>query len=266
MQAAPLGRPPLGICFDADFGESIEGLIALAVLYALDNRNECRVVCISTTLESLESAGLMQAFNRAYGGRPFPVGMPFGKKPVAPSPILAAAVKDLDTGVKSFKDTAEPHNLLRNALTAQHDGNAAIVSVGPKTNLHELLHLYAAKPWIESKVRFLMQTKADVPEGWPAPANAVTPADAEGITLHFTPEAFAWPDTPWMDKHPIARALAVQGTKAIGAAAALAVLAAVRPNEFGLPLAADKKAAAKKLIEELAAAKPIPRAPRRRGG
>jgi hypothetical protein len=265
MQAAPLGRPPIGISFDADFGENIEGLIALAVLYALDNRNECRVISLSTTLENLDSAKLLQAFNRVYGGRPSPIGMPYGQKPVETPPILRAAVEGLETTVSSFKDTAEPHNLLRNALTAQHDGNAAIVSVGPKRNLHDLLHLYAAKPWVESKVRFVMQSKADLPEGWPSPASAVTAADSEGIVLEFAPEAFAWPDTPWMDKHPIAKALQAQGNKPIGAGPALAVLAAVRPNEFGLPLVAEKKAAAKKLIEEMAAAKPIARAPRRRG-
>ncbi len=264
MQFGPFGKPSLGVCFDAAFGERIEDIVALALLYALDNRNECRVVCLSTTLENLDSAGLLNAFNRVYGGRPMPVGMPYEKKPVPTPALLQAAVAGLDTGVQSFKDTAEPHNLLRNSLTAQHDGNAAIISLGPQRNMHDLLHLYAAKPWVQSKVLFLMQSKADVPKDWPSPTNAPAAADAEGLQLSLKPEAFAWPDTPWADKHPLARALAFNAGKPINPLPALCVLATVRAKDFAFPLSAEKKAEAKKIIEDFVPAKPIPRAPRRR--
>jgi hypothetical protein len=264
MQAAPIAKPPIGVCFDAAFGSDIESLVALALLFALDNRNECRVVCLSTTLENLDSAGLMQSFNRAYGGRPAPVGMVYEQKPVPSSEILKAAVAGLDTGVKSHKDTAEPHNLIRNALTAQHDGNAIIVSHGPNRNLHDLVHLYAAKPWINSKVLFLMQSHAEVPKDWPAPTNAPGAADCEGWSIELKPESFVWPNTPWADQHPIAKALAIHGNKPVQPAAPLAVLASIRAKDFSLPLSAEEKAEAKKVIEELVVAKPIPRAPRRR--
>ncbi len=265
MQAAPLMRPSIGVCFDAAFGQSIEDLVALSLLFALDNRNECRVVALATTLENLDSAGLLNAYNRAYGGRPMPVGMPYEKKPVETPAILKAAVEGLDTGVKSFKDTAEPPNFLRNALTAQHDGNAVIISLGPNTNLRGLLHLYAAKPWVESKVLFLMQTTPAKPEGWPSPCNAVSSADCEGVSIDLKPESFAWPDTPWADKHPLAKALVLHGSKPIHPASSLAVLATVRPKEFTFPLSAEQKAAAQKLIAEFVPAKPIPRQRRRFG-
>lgn len=264
MQFGPFGKPSLGVCFDAAFGEKIEDLVALALLFALDNRNECRVVCLSTTLENLDSAGLLNAFNRVYGGRPMPIGMPYEQKPVPTPPLLKAAVEGLETGVTSFKDTAEPHNLIRNALTAQHDGNCALLSFGPQKNLHDLLHLYAAKPWVQSKLQFLMQAKPDVPKDWPTPTNAPTAADAEGLTLSLKPEAFAWENSPWTDKHPLAKALALNGAQALNPLPALAVLATVRPKDFRLPLSSEKKAEAKKVIEELVPAKPIPRAPRRR--
>lgn len=264
MQFGPFGKPSLGVCFDAAFGENIEDVVALALLYALDNRNECRVVSLSTTLENLDSAGLMNSFNRVYGGRPMPVGMPYEKKPVPTPPLLKAMVDGLDTGVQSFKDTAEPHNLLRNTLTAQHDGNATILSLGSQKNLYDLLHLYAAKPWVQSKVLFLMQVKPDVPKDWPSPTNTPTAADAEGVVLDLKPEAFAWENSPWTDKHPLAKALAFNAGKPINPLPALAVLATVRAKDFSFPLSAEKKAEAKKIIEEFVPAKPIPRAPRRR--
>ncbi|GAB4359255.1 MAG: hypothetical protein OHK0021_03460 [Bryobacter sp.] len=265
MQAAPIAKPSIGICFDADFGANLEAMVALSLLYGLDNRNECRVVCLSTTLENVTSAGLMAEYLRVYGGRPIPVGMPYEKKPVDTPPLLAAAVDGLELPVKSWKDTAEPPNILRNALTAQHDGNAAIVSLGPRTNLHGLLHLYAAKPWVETKVREVRQVKTDLPEGWPGKGIEVAESDAAGWWIELSPEAFAlWEGTPWAGKHPLAKALAFAKTTRVAPAMCLAVLGAVRTEEFASPLSEEKKLAAKKLIEELVLAKPIPRAPRRR--
>jgi hypothetical protein len=265
MQAAPIALPPIGILFDADFGEKLEDLVALSLLYALDNRNECRVVCLSTTIENTDSAGLLAAYLQIYGGRPMPVGMPHFDKPVPSSTLLAAAVKGLNLPVKSWKDTAEPPNMLRNALTAQHDGNATIVSLGNHSNLNGLLHLYAARPWVESKVREVWQVRKDLPEGWPSPAKTLSPGDSEGWQIELNPDSFSlWEGTPWHGQHPLAKALVHAQTDKINPAPSLAVLCAVRPKEFTSPLTAEMKTAAKKLIEEFVAAKPIPRAPRRR--
>jgi inosine-uridine nucleoside N-ribohydrolase len=58
-------------------------------------------------------------------------------------------------GIERMIDTAEVAPLLRNALTAQQDGNSMVVMVGPATNMAELLELPGAKDWIAKKVKYL---------------------------------------------------------------------------------------------------------------
>ena len=37
-----MGKPPLGVIFDCDLGHSVDDAIALAVLYALDGKDEAK--------------------------------------------------------------------------------------------------------------------------------------------------------------------------------------------------------------------------------
>ncbi len=69
-----------------------------------------------------------------------------------------------------MNDTAIAEVVMRNALTAQYDGNAAVVLAGPATNLVKLLDLSGAKEWIASKAKFLVI--ADGPGFASAPAAA----------------------------------------------------------------------------------------------
>ena len=62
----------------------------------------------------------------------------------------AGAIQSTPT-IKS-DDTADPATLIRNALTAQYDHNAAVVLSGPATDLAKLLDMYGAKDLIVRKV------------------------------------------------------------------------------------------------------------------
>ena len=45
MQFPGQGKPPVGIIFDCDMGNSIDDALALALLYGFDGKNEARVIC-----------------------------------------------------------------------------------------------------------------------------------------------------------------------------------------------------------------------------
>jgi hypothetical protein len=49
-------------------GSRVETALALAVLYGLDGKNECRVVSISSTRTSLLSAAYCEVVGRFYAG------------------------------------------------------------------------------------------------------------------------------------------------------------------------------------------------------
>ena len=52
------GIPPVGIVFDSDLGNEIDAVLALAMLYGLDGKGECRVVATTVSKPNLKSAAL----------------------------------------------------------------------------------------------------------------------------------------------------------------------------------------------------------------
>src|SRR5581483_6491148 len=161
MQFGGQGKPPLGVVYDADFGGSIDVPLALAVLYGLQAKNESRVISVTTSRPSLSSATFCDVLVRFYTGEPGgffpaqPIGMPTGASP-EDTPMLAAVLaKPYSRGIKKLNDTADPLAVIRNALSAQFDGNAVMVMAGPATNLARVLDLPGAKELIARKAKSL---------------------------------------------------------------------------------------------------------------
>src|SRR5579863_7729692 len=141
MQFRGMGKPPLGIVFDCDMGESIDAVLALAMLYGFQGKNEARVLSISTSRPSFKAAACCDAIARFYNGEPGPffpalaIGMAESGPAAADTPIVAAVTAKFPPKIQKLNDTADPVALIRNALTAQVDQNAAVVLAGPATNL-----------------------------------------------------------------------------------------------------------------------------------
>ena len=183
------GRPPVGIIYDSDLGNRIDDVLALAVLYGLDGKNECRVVSITISKPSLQAAALGEVVGRFYSGavnggfgavgRNLPIGLATeGARPEV-TPLMAAVVdaKDADGkpkyehGVHTLNDTAEPHVVIRNAFTSQYDQNCIVVLAGPATNLVRAMDLPGTKSLIERKVRTLVMMGGDFSGAGPVEAN-----------------------------------------------------------------------------------------------
>lgn len=243
----------MGVLFDAPFGERLGDLVALSLLYNLDSRNECRVACLTTTQHNVASAGLYEVYQKLYGGRPTAIGMATNSQGTTPGPMLKAAVVGQPITVKTELDTAEPHGLMRNLLTAYHDGNAVILSTGPVQNLKDLLALPTAKPVLTAKARMLFLAGDEpAPQGWPTPVTVIDSARVSG--LKYRPKA---EDFEWTELHPVALALKAKPDAPLDLRGAVAVLEAVRGKDLK-----DIDA----LLAELVAAKPAPRQRPRFGG
>jgi hypothetical protein len=218
--------------FDSDIGNRIDSVLALSLLYGLDGKNEIRVISITTSKESIESAQMADMIGRFYAGvitgpfgsfsRALPVGMSVDGQSKDSTAMIKTVLGSKTTdgkpafssSIQKFTDTAEVAPLMRNALTAQHDQNAIGLLAGPATDYVRLLELGGAKEWIERKMKFLVVSQsvlsADIVAAkklfasWPT---AIYVPDADFGTKVMYPGSaiekdFSWSTTP----HPVVEA------------------------------------------------------------
>lgn len=267
MQFPGQGKPPVGIIFDSDMGNSIDDALALALLYGFDGKNEARVASVSVSKPNLKAAAFCEAVGRFYAGsvsgafggfaRTLPIGLASEGNNPEDTPMLTAPLSRrkenggpvYEHDIHKLTDTAEVAALLRNAFTAQYDQNAIVVLAGPATNLVKALDLPGAKDLIAHKVRFLSMVGGAYRDGQPdlnirtdiAAAKKLfaewpTPIVASG---HEVGEALLFPassieqDFAWSPAHPVVDAYRAYKPMPYDAPTwdMAAVLYAVRPQE-----------------------------------
>ena len=242
MQVAAREKPPVGIVFDCDLGDSIDDTLALALLHGFASLKspESRLVSVSLTKSNLQAAAFSEVVSRFYSdqaNRDIPeryrryreMAIGLSDKGWSPdgTPLLTVPLTKRDADgkplyfheIERLTDTADPVTIIRNALTAQHDQNAIVVLSGPATNLARVLDLRNAKDLIAAKVRFLSVMGGAYPRGGPeyniksdiAAAKKLfaewpTPIVASGVevgnALHYPGESIE-KDFGWAENHPI---------------------------------------------------------------
>jgi hypothetical protein len=264
-------KPPVGIFFDSDMGVRIDSVLALALLYGLEGKSEARVIGLGVSISNLAAAQFCEVVGRFYAKRSkflrgLPVGLAAGASPGdihALEPAIANS--GITPNIHTVNDTADPRILLRNALTAQDDGNAVVVCVGRETNLAAALELEGARDLIARKVRFLV-TSIPVAE-WPTPIIAAGPE--AGSDILFPAAAI---ENDFTAPHPIADAYNAYQPMPYDAPTAgmAAMLYAARPDggyfnvaERKLIVAPGQKDRILKTYIELASAKPAERSPKK---
>jgi hypothetical protein len=292
---APAPKPPPGVIFDTAM-DRIGHALALALLFGLESKGEVRLLSVSVSRPSLKAAQFCDVFGRFYGGFRFPVGLATGAGATAADPPMIDAVLDrrgedgspvYPRTIQKFTDTALVPSVARNALTAQHDGNAIVILAGPATDLARWLDL-GPKDVIAAKVRRLViaASEGELPTDAAAtkkvlaewPTEVVVTPEQLGSTLRFPASAIE-KEFSWAPNHPLVDAWKAteRGSEDAPATAMAAALYAARPDaglfkvsESGGPhrqLAADPSQQARvvEAFVELASAKPNRPRPRRGG-
>jgi hypothetical protein len=291
MQFPGSAKPPVGIVFDSAM-DRIDDVLALALLHGFDGKDQARIAAVCISASDLRAARFCDTLSHFYASATTgpaamfmhfsPVGLADGR-PAVESPIFNQPEKPAyATSIKSINDTADPATLIRNALTAQHDQNAAIVLSGPATDLSKLLDLYGAKEWIARKVSLLCATETGIQADavarrrifseWPTPI--VTVGREIGEALPFPGDSIE-KDFAYSSAHPVADAYRAYRAMPYDAPswAMAAMLYAVHPNDGyfklsgsgnirSLMLDPDQKEHIIRTYIEMASAKPVPRKPR----
>lgn len=289
MQFPGGAKPPVGIVFDAAMNR-IDDVLALAQLHGFEGKDQARIAAIAVSSGDLKAAQFCDAVSRFYASATTgqaamfmhftPIGLADGSA-AAQSPIFAKAAAA--SSIKSVEDTAEPATLIRNALMAQYDHNAAVVLSGPATDLAQALEMFGVKDWIARKVRLLCVAETSVQADaaaaqkvfadWPTPIVTVGPAIGEALPF---PGDSIDRDFAYAAGHPIAAAYRAYRAMPYDApsSAMAAMLYAVHPddgyfklsgsgNQRELVLDPAQKDRIIKTYIEMASAKPVPRKPRR---
>lgn len=266
MQFPGQAKPAVGVLFDCYVGRTIDEFLAMALLYGLDGKNECRVISLTVSNPSLKAAAAAEAVSRFYAGaasgafnfpgRALPVGL-LDKGTPLESPLITVPLAKTTPegtpvyshGINKLTDTADPRAVIRNALTGLHDANGIVVAAGPLTNLAGTLGLKGAPEWIEKKVRYLTVTagsfnsptpehniKADIAAArkvlaeWPSPI-VFAPVEL-GAQVPFPGDSIE-KDFAWSPAHPVVDAYKAFQPMPYDAPTTYmaAVLHSVRPNE-----------------------------------
>ena len=166
-------KPPLAVLFDSSLDGEIDQVLALGMLFGVANRQQARVASLSTSRFSLRIARFLDLVARFYAGdqpgavvsRNSPaIGMWTSGPETDSAPAMLEAVlsKTAADGKLAYvatlptvNDTADPVALIRNALSAQVDRNAAIVLAGRPANLLALMSNPDGRAWATRKAAVL---------------------------------------------------------------------------------------------------------------
>jgi inosine-uridine nucleoside N-ribohydrolase len=165
-----VGAEPVRLIFDTDLGNDVDDTMALAVIHALQNRNECELLAITTTKDNPYVAPMVAVVNTFYGRPDIPIAV------VKNGPTKADG--KYNRNVLELKDDAgkprysynlppvdqlpEAVSYLRKRLAAEPDHSVVLVQVGFFTNFARLLETpsddfsaLSGKELIIKKVKFL---------------------------------------------------------------------------------------------------------------
>ncbi|MBM3953534.1 MAG: nucleoside hydrolase [Planctomycetes bacterium] len=144
------GAPPVPVIFDTDMCGDCDDVAALAMLHALESREQCRLLAVTVSASHPRAAPFVDCVNHFYGRTGIPVGVVRPGGVVEQSVYLKLADATWDDPafagreryphrLRDAADAAEAVGVLRAALAGAPDGAVVVIQVGFSTNLARLL-------------------------------------------------------------------------------------------------------------------------------
>ena len=163
---------PVRLVFDTDLGNDVDDSMALAVIHALQNRNECELLAITTTKDNPYVAPMISLLNTFYGRPDIPIAVvKYGAaKEDGMYNRQVVELKDEDGNPRYLRSVSPEDSVrlpdavpfLRQLLAHEPDNSVVLVQVGFFTNFARLLDTPAddispltGKELIAQKVKLL---------------------------------------------------------------------------------------------------------------
>ena len=180
-------NPVVNVLFDTDIGPDCDDTGTLAVLHALADLGEARILGIGVTVSNPWSAATVDAINTWYRRPDLAIGTLKDSGFLLDSPYTETVAKNFPNDLQSGTHAPDVLVVHRKILAAEPDGSVTLVAVGPLRNMRYLLHSpadavssLAGRALIAAKVKTLVVMGGRFPNGreWnieqdPASAQAV---------------------------------------------------------------------------------------------
>ncbi|MBN1418816.1 MAG: nucleoside hydrolase, partial [Planctomycetes bacterium] len=137
--------PAVPIIFDTDMDTDCDDAGALAMLHALADVGEARILATVVSSKYPYSAPCVAAINRYFGRPDIPIGVPEGEGASTSrgSRYAKAIAEEFPTGWKTGDGAPSAAMLYRRILAGEPDHSVVVVTVGYLTNLRDLLETKA---------------------------------------------------------------------------------------------------------------------------
>lgn len=209
LGSAALHAAPVPIILDVDMESDVDDVGALALLHALADLGEAKILAVMVSAANPYSAPCADRINTYYGRGDLPIGTVRGEPVARPTGRGQAVLRDsryarqiaeeFPGSLASGDDAREATGLYREILASQPDRSVVIVTIGYKTNLRNLLDSGAdehsqlsGKDLVRGKVAewICMGGQFDQPR---SEANLVwdSPASTDAIARWPTPAVFS---------------------------------------------------------------------------
>ena len=138
---AARGGDPVPVLFDTDMDSDCDDAGALAMLHAMADDGEVKILATVVSARHRWSAPCVEAINRYYGRPDLPVGVPRGRDTGSKigSKYAKTIAEEFPGKIRSYDDAPAATEVYRKILAGLPDAGAILVTVGDVTNVRDLL-------------------------------------------------------------------------------------------------------------------------------
>jgi inosine-uridine nucleoside N-ribohydrolase len=134
-----LAGEPLAVIFDTDMDSDCDDAGALAMLHALVDRGEARILATPVSARHRWSGACVDAINTYFGRPDIPIGVPRATPNKQDSRFAETIAKEFAHDFPVDGQQPDALAVYRRALAAQADGSVTLITVGDLTNVRDLL-------------------------------------------------------------------------------------------------------------------------------
>jgi inosine-uridine nucleoside N-ribohydrolase len=186
------------LIFDTDIMGDVDDVGAVAVLHALANRGEAKILATGVCVKNPWSPLCLDALNTYFGRPDVPLGVVKGPAHNRASKYAQGIAQEFPHALKSAADAPDAALVYRQVLAKQPDRSVVMVSVGQLTNFRNLLKTSPdqhsdldGRGLVKQKVRVWVCMGGRFPEGREANFVNDGPAAAYAVAHWPTPIIFS---------------------------------------------------------------------------